>query len=340
MILITVDELISLIHQNLPVIDVRSPSEFLQGHIPGAVNIPLFDDHERAIVGTIYKQKGREDAIVEALRLVGPKLSAIPQRLIEEFTGKKMVVHCWRGGRRSQSMAWLFELIGKEVYVLEGGYKSFRHKVQENLSLVKLRLKVLGGKTGSGKTIVIKQLKYQNQQVLDLEELADHKGSAFGWIGRTKEVGTEMLENKIWYVLNSFDLNKTIWIENESRGIGIAQIPENIWQQMRVAPLFHIEMDVEERLNILIDTYCFNNKEELSQSFERIRKKLGHEKTDKALELVLEGQFREAARLALDYYDKTYLYNLHLREQSLVKFIPVKNFNPEEIARRLIELEE
>ena len=177
--------------QKVQIIDVRSPKEFKHAHIPGAINMPLFDDAERAIVGTAYKQEGREIAILKGLEIVGPKMAPMVAEIKEKFSGKPIVLHCWRGGMRSKSVATLLSFCGIDTEVIKGGYKSYRKEVQ-NLFLQNMEYIILGGRTGSAKTKILSALKTSGEQVIDLEKLANHKGSAFGDLGEDVQPTTEI----------------------------------------------------------------------------------------------------------------------------------------------------
>ena len=184
-----------------PVIDVRSPSEFSQGHVPGAINIPLFDDQERKIVGIRYKQVNKEAAMYAGLEFAGKKLVELAKEG-EKKAGKNktLLVHCWRGGMRSKSMVWLFETLGLTCYLLEGGYKSYRHYVHNEMAL-QLHVNVIGGRTGSGKTDILLFLEHAGEPVIDLEGFAHHKGSAFGARGESIQPTTEQFENELQLML-------------------------------------------------------------------------------------------------------------------------------------------
>ena len=176
--------------------DVRSPSEFLAGHIPGAINIPLFDDKEREAVGIKYKKEGRIPAIIEGLKHSGPAMMSKLEQGLKASKNGSLLVHCWRGGMRSEAMAWLFSLGDLEIGLLEGGYKAYRHHVAESLG-EKRKLIVLGGMTGSSKTHILRCLESIGQQVIDLELIANHKGSAFGALGQPPQPTTEHFANII-----------------------------------------------------------------------------------------------------------------------------------------------
>ena len=173
------------------VLDVRSPSEFAQGHVPGAINLPLFDDAQRADIGTIYKNSGKDAAVLRGLRHAGLKMADLVVQAKAIAEGRNSVlVHCWRGGMRSQSVGWLLRTAGMDPLVLDGGYKAFRQFARATFE-VPWNLRVISGLTGAGKTRVLLLLKDVGEQVVDLEGLANHRGSAFGGIGQPNQPSTE-----------------------------------------------------------------------------------------------------------------------------------------------------
>jgi tRNA 2-selenouridine synthase len=169
-----------------PVIDVRSPGEYDEGHITGAINIPMFTDDERAVVGTIYKKSGRLSAINRGLTIIGPKMAALTQEALKHAKDGELLVHCWRGGMRSESMAWLFGRVDIKCSILMGGYKVYRNHLLESLGDMP-NVCVIEGHTGSGKTAILYELEKLGEQVIDLEGLANHRGSAFGNIGQAPQ---------------------------------------------------------------------------------------------------------------------------------------------------------
>ena len=173
-------------------LDVRAPSEFEHGHIPGAVNLPLFDDDQRAEVGTIFKNSGKDDAVLRGLSIVGPKMADLAKTARAMAVGKKdqVFVHCWRGGMRSRSMRWLLETAGLQPKILAGGYKAFRAMAQASFAK-QWPLKVVSGLTGAGKTRVLGSLAAQGEKMIDLEALANHRGSALGAIRQDRPPTTE-----------------------------------------------------------------------------------------------------------------------------------------------------
>jgi tRNA 2-selenouridine synthase len=295
--------------KSTPFIDVRSENEFLCGHIPGACNVPILDNEQRKIVGTLYKQVGREVAILKGLELLGPRMSERLKMGVKISGNSAVMVHCWRGGMRSQFYAFLLQFYGLQPVLLKGGYKSFRKVVHEKFKHT-FDLVVLGGKTGSGKTNVLLELAEKGQQVIDLEALANHRGSAFGGLGMTEQPTQEQFENNLYAALAACDSSRKIWVEDESRTIGRIVIPEAFWMQMRTAPVLLLQRDVEERLDQIMQDYSGFRTAELIESLERIGKRLGPQHVKRAVEWMHAGNSREAFSIALHYYDKAYQYNL------------------------------
>ncbi|HEX7413037.1 MAG TPA: tRNA 2-selenouridine(34) synthase MnmH, partial [Bacteroidia bacterium] len=236
------------------IIDVRTPKEFEQGHIPGAINLPLFSNEERVVVGTTYKQQGRQPAILKGLEFVAPKMIDIVSKTQSFAKDNTLFVHCWRGGMRSGSVAWLLELYGLKVFTLKGGYKSFRRYVLNSFAK-EYNLLILGGKTGSAKTLVLEKLIELNEQVVNLEKLAAHKGSAFGALGEKAQPSQEQFENELATVLQTIVSEKPIWMEDESRLIGNKVIPTELWNQMRLAKTICINLPFEARVEYLTEEY-------------------------------------------------------------------------------------
>jgi tRNA 2-selenouridine synthase len=318
-------------------LDVRSPAEFAQGHIPGAISFPLFSDEERAIVGTAYKHQSPDHAMQAGLSIIGPRMHEMVTKARAESAGRPIVVQCWRGGKRSGSVGWLLDFAGLPTSVVDGGYKSYRTHLRTWLEETPLNLLVLGGATGSGKTELLGELSKLGEQVLDLEGLANHKGSAFGWIGEENQPNTEQFENDIFEVLRAFDPSKRIWVENESRSIGRVFIPEILWTKMKSAFLIHLEVPLELRVQKLVEMYAEDGaKEALSASFVKIGKRLGGQHVKAALEAVNNGEYHQAAEIALTYYDKTYYYGLEQSKAPSIEKIFVNDWQVEEITTALL----
>lgn len=323
--------------QNLPVIDVRSPGEYDHAHIPGAVSIPLFDNDERAQVGTKYKNAGKDAAVLLGLSLVGPKLADfVKQSKKLNPTNKEVLVHCWRGGMRSGSFAWLLDTAGLTASTLIGGYKAYRNAVLATFAEPR-KLLILGGKTGSGKTDILKELARQGEQIIDLEGLANHKGSSYGAIGQQAQPANEQFENLLFQKLQTLDTSRRIWLEDESRSIGSCFVPMALWQQMRVAPVAFIDVPKEIRIQRLVMEYAGIDHKLLVEATERIRKRLGGKAIKDALTALDNQDYATVADLTLHYYDKAYLHGLSEREAASIHPIAIQEDRPAQTARQLIE---
>jgi tRNA 2-selenouridine synthase len=318
----------------VPVIDVRSPKEFSQGHIPSAENLPLFNDDERAIVGTIYNNSGRDAAILKGLELAGPKLADYVKKLLKIAPKKEALLHCWRGGMRSEQMALLFETAGFTIAVLNGGYKNYRRIIRQKLSN-EAKIIILGGLTGSGKTEILHALKDAGEQILDLEKIAHHKGSVFGALGQEVQPTNEQFENNLFTEWAMFDFSKLIWIENESRMIGNITIPDPLFEQMTHAKIFVLDVPQEKRLSRVLEQYAQFRKDDLAESILKISEKLGGTRTKEALKAIEEDDFTTAARIALDYYDKAYYFATSKRGNNIIGMLEVQEINPTAIAGQI-----
>ncbi len=314
-------------------LDARSPGEYAHGHIPGAHSFPLFDDQERAQVGTCYKQQGREPAIELGLELVGPKLARFVTTAKTLAVDRRVRLHCWRGGMRSSSLAWLLETAGLEVTLLERGYKAFRHWVHNTLATPK-PLITLGGMTGTGKTTVLQALGALGEQVLDLEALANHRGSSYGNLGLPPQPTTEQFENLVAFAWNVLDDRRPIWVEAESRRIGTCCIPYELFTPMLQAPILQIERPRSERIALLLQDYGSIEAADLIKATERIRKRLGGADTLAAVNWIREGNLAPAIERILNYYDKTYTYDLQRRNVPIYT-VDATGLSPQETADRL-----
>jgi tRNA 2-selenouridine synthase len=330
---ITIDTFINL-PGVVPLIDVRTPAEFAQGRIPGAFNIPLFSNQERIVVGTTYKQIGREEAILLGFDLTGSKWSDFIRQALEIAPEKKVAVHCWRGGMRSAAMAWALSIYGFEVYVLEGGYKRYRSWALQQFERT-WNLMILGGMTGSGKTKILKRLEAANEQVIDLEDLAQHQGSSFGTMNKLVQPTQEQFENNFALQLNTFNPEKRLWVEDESVTIGKRVIPKPFWEQMRTASSICLNVPVEERVEMLVNEYGVLDKDFLIECTSRIKKRLGPEQTRDAVQAIADGRMADFIRLLLVYYDKNYQKGLNKREQEQVYFLELEDTNDDVNARKI-----
>ena len=288
------------------IIDVRTPAEFEQGHIANAINIPLFSDEERVVVGTIYKQIGKDEAIEKGLEFVGVKMADMVREAKKYSNGKPLYLYCWRGGMRSGSVAWLFSTAGIETYLLTGGYKAYRRDFDVFLEKADFKLIILSGATGCGKTAALKLIRERGEQVIDLEGLANHKGSVFGGFGQEKQPTTEEFINRLHHQFREYDTERVIWCEGESMLIGHVYLPRMLYDKMQISHKIVIEMTTEQRLDRLMVEYGEFSLDLYEMAFNKIRKRNGSDVTDQAINLIKEGDILEAAKIALAYYDKSY----------------------------------
>ena len=315
-------------------IDVRSPAEFEHAHIPHALNLPLFDNEERALIGTTYKKQSREAAIKAGLPLFGTKMLTmietveawIKDRQKEnDLTKPTIYVHCWRGGMRSAAVAWLLDLYGYKVIQLTGGYKAYRNWVLAQFT-IPYSLKVLGGYTGSGKTEILHALQEKNYSVIDLEGLAHHKGSAYGAIGQLPQPSQEMFENIVAEKLLEVNKKqKSIWIEDESQRIGTVLIPTPLFHLMRNSTCYFMTIPFEQRLNFIVEGYGSFDQKSLIDATMRIQKRLGGLETKTAVDFITAGALKEAFAILLKYYEKWYEKNAKKEVVPTIELIPVSS---------------
>jgi len=319
-----------------PVIDVRSPGEYLQGHIPGAISIPLFTDQERADVGTLYVQTGRDAAILRGLDIALPKTGWYLETLRKNVNTGRLLLHCWRGGLRSTLMAEVFGRAGFEVELLNGGYKAYRNLIRHRLSQDVLVV-VLGGFTGSGKTALLHQIASLGEQIVDLEELACHKGSAFGSFGQQPQPSNEQFENNLYTRWSKLDLSRRIWLEDESRMIGRITMPEPVFHHISKGVLIKVMVDKGYRIGRLVAEYAGFEKHLLAGAIEKIADRLGGEKARDALKALDDNRFSEVAAAVLHYYDKAYLHSISRRINPEVHEVPISGTDARADAQMIID---
>lgn len=335
--IIGVEDFINL-SAKIPIIDVRSPGEYLKGHIPGAYNIPLFNDKERSEVGTKYKKVNKEASVITGLEYVGPKLVNFVKQAKKIAKNNKLLVHCWRGGMRSESMAWLLSVADFETFVLNGGYRAYRQFFRKKLSDNKQKFIILSGMTGSGKTELLFELKKLGEQIIDLEGMAKHKGSAFGDLGQDPQPSTEQFTNNLFHIWNDLNVNKYVWIEDESKNIGTVSIPGELFNKMKKNPMVIIEMGKERRINRLADEYAKFDTDRLEKSILKIKKRLGGLRTKNCLDLIKGKKFASAINICLEYYDKAYLYGINKRKDNILATYQVNDKPMELIAKDIRQI--
>ena len=313
--IIPIDDFIAL-RKQLPVVDVRSEGEFQEGHIRGAVNIPLLNNEERVEVGTDYKQKGQKEAIKTGFKLVGPRLLSIINEAEKVAQQKELLVHCWRGGMRSDTFSKFIGIAGVKSHTLKGGYKVYRSMALESFKKP-FKITLITGCTGSGKSEVLRALKNQGEQVIDLEKLASHKGSAFGGLLMPPQPTTEQFQNELFEEILMLDPDRRIWVEDESIAIGKIFLPSDFWKSMHVSPLVQVGVAKEVRIQRLVSEYGHADRNEFLTIMGKIIKRLGGQHYSEARERLLQGDMYSTINILLTYYDKAYLQSIEKRKEKL-----------------------
>lgn len=326
------------------IIDVRAPGEFAEDHISGAINLPVLDDAERERVGTIYKQ---ESSFV-ARKIGAPLVSSnIGRHLAEHFADKpkeyRPVVYCWRGGQRSGSLGIVLSNIGWEVSVIQGGYKTYRRHVSETLEEIApdLKLVVLNGYTGAGKTLLLKQLQEDGAQVLDLEGLACHKGSVFGGDPENPQPAQKRFESLIYDKVRTFDPNEPVFIEAESAKVGRLNLPNPLWQKMKVSPVVEIDSPLAARAAYLKSDYeeWLEDLERIHLTLDRLTSFHSKKQLQRWRELAEQGNWLDfVAELLSEHYDKCYTVEGTGHFEKPTTSVPLPSHSEDEISRAAKEL--
>ena len=307
------------------VIDVRSPSEFADDHIEGAVNLPALFDDERAVVGKLYKQTSAFAARKTGAALMSHNIAHHLETFLQDKPADfRPLIHCWRGGQRSRAFTLVLSEIGWTTYLFEGGYKAYRRDVLDKIkSLPKqLQLIIIAGRTGSGKTALLQTLQKKQQQILDLEDLAAHRGSLLGQIPERPQPRQRLFESRLVHRLMQFDPDKPVFVESESSRIGNLQIPASLWQVMTNAPLVKVDVPVSARAAYLVSVYerLTTDPSDLSLLIEGMTRRHGYEITSKWKKLMKNKDWcRLAQSLLIAHYDPAYDHSVsrHDREEWL-----------------------
>jgi tRNA 2-selenouridine synthase len=327
------------------IVDVRAPIEYFADHIAGAISWPLFTDDERSEIGTLYNKNSKDNAIDKGFEIIGPRMGEMVRygrRLFEDQTTRHpLLIYCWRGGMRSQSVAWFLRTAGIPTIVLDGGYKAYRTYA---ISMLKkpINLAVLGGLTGSAKTDVIRELEgIDGERVVDLEGMARHFGSAFGNLDGNTQPSSKQFSNALYARLRDIDAwgtdTRPIWVENESKTIGQVNIPQPFYSQMVQSTCFEIIRTDKDRIDHLVGMYGDIDMSLLADAFKRISPKLGGDMAKIALNALEKSDLHTAASIALIYYDKTYSHGFKKRNIIIRKQIDCKGLSILECAYKLHE---
>lgn len=299
------------IDENYLLIDVRSPSEYKSETIPSAINIPIFDDKERELIGTIYTQESVEKAKKMGIEIASSHLPDIYDKVSEfDKKYKNLVFFCARGGFRSSSLVSLFKSIGINAIKLDGGYKGYRKYINEHLPIevAKIRFIVLYGNTGVGKTDILKFLKNEGMDILDLEGCANHRGSILGGVGLGEQNTQKMFESLVYESLKNRKTN-LLFIEGESKRIGKDIIPNYLYDAMNSGINIKVEASIEKRVNNLFSEYVHDTDGELIFSLDNLRKYLGDKNIDRYIELINKYEYKQVIEeLIIKYYDPLYEY--------------------------------
>lgn len=297
-------------------VDARSPGEFSLDHLPGAVNWPSLDDEERRLVGTDYKQvspfEARKQGAVLVARNIARHLECETMGLPREW---RPLVYCWRGGQRSGALALVLGQVGFDVHVLEGGYREFRKRVVTALETAgtDLDLRLICGKTGSGKSRLLQALARQGAQVLDLEGLAHHRGSVLGALPNAPQPSQKQFETRLWTLLQQLDRQRPVFVESESRLIGRLRVPEALLQHMRAAQCLSVEMPVPARVQLLMEDYAHFvlDPAQLCGRLDSLREVRGNAAVEEWQNAIQAGRLEEAVtRLLCEHYDPIYLRSM------------------------------
>jgi tRNA 2-selenouridine synthase len=319
------------------IIDVRSPLEYEEDHIIGSINCPVLYDQERIIVGTIYKKESTFRA-----KIIGSSLTArnIAKHIEEKFINQKgswqPLIYCWRGGQRSKAFSLILSEVGWRTFQLEGGYKKYRNEVISFLNKVgsKLKIILISGKTGSAKTKILQNIKLQGGQILDLENLANHKGSLLGKIPDLKQPSQKLFESKLYHQIKQLDLRRNVYIEAESSKIGNIHIPKTLWAKMIVSPRIEIKADIELRSSFLLNDYKYmcENPELIKPIIYGLKNRLSKKLINDWMELITKKLWLDLTKSFLEnHYDPSYSSNTIKNDRKVIKKIQAKSFSKEEI---------
>lgn len=328
------------------VIDVRTPAEFAEDHIPGAINLCVLDNQQRIEVGTLYKQVSAFDA-----KKVGAAMMSrnIADWLDQHFSSKdkdyRPLVYCWRGGQRSEGMATILSRINWDTHLLKGGYKNYRNQVIETLQTQSagLNLRVVSGLTGSGKTVLLERLKTMGEQVIDLEGLANHRGSLLGHHPDTPQPSQKYFESLLAKKISELDSSRVTWIEAESNKIGNLHCPTDLWQNMKQSAAVHLQVELTDRVQFLLGDYDYfvQSPELVAPKLQFLRKTRGTAVVNRWEELLSQGHTAEFVEdILLNHYDVGYSKSIaknRKETRDLLHMNPLKADSVSAVADQMIK---
>jgi tRNA 2-selenouridine synthase len=313
---ITATEAIQRLESYDTIIDARSESEYAEDRVPGAVNWPSLNDEERHIVGTEYKQVSAFAARKRGAAMVSRNIARhIEREVMDKPREWQPLVYCWRGGQRSGALSLVLSQIGFKVHIVEGGYREYRRAVMADLEQLpgRFRYRVLCGKTGSGKSRLLAALREQGAQVLDLEALANHRGSVLGLVPGSPQPSQKQFDSRVWQTLRGFEAEHEVWVESESKKVGELRVPPGLVEQMRVAPCVRVELGIDERVQLLMEDYDFFVKdvEAFCERLDALRALRGNETVKAWQAAAREGRIAEVVRELLErHYDPVYSHSM------------------------------
>ena len=313
---VTAAEALARLDRYDTIVDARSESEFAEDHLPGAVNWPSLGDAERAQIGTAHAQQSAFDARKRGAVLVARNIAAhVEREVLERPKDWSPLVYCWRGGKRSGALATVLDQIGFRVQVLEGGYREYRRAVVAALAPLAERLswRVLCGPTGSGKSLMLDALSAQGAQVLDLEALANHRGSVLGLVPGERQPSQKAFDSRLWDALRRLDPSRPVFVESESKKIGDLRVPDAVIERMRASPCVWLELALEQRVELLMASYDFfvNDTPAFCERLDALRVLRGHAVVDGWQAAARDGHTAEVVRDLLErHYDPIYLQSM------------------------------
>ena len=326
------------------IIDVRSPSEFIDDHIPGARNLYVLNDEERAQIGTIYKQESPFEAKKLGASLVSANIAHWTREyFLDQNKDYRPLIYCWRGGQRSLSLATVLSRIGWETTLIEGGYRNYRAEVRNSLEICcpKLNLRIIAGLTGTAKTLILQKLAEKGEQVIDLEGLANHRGSLLGLLPGNSQPSQKYFESLLARQIQGFSPQKTVWIESESNKIGKLHCPSPLWERMKLADAIEVEAPIHARVDYLLEQYheFIEDPEELKRRLSLLTERHGTNVLNGWFELIEQNQWAAfVSRLLKEHYDPAYQRSIKTNKRKIRDHISLSKLGMHEIENAIVNI--